>query len=214
MTAATLATLERVLAEPPADDAVSTRILDATLELAGATGLRHLTMDEVARRGRVGRMTVYRRFRDRQGLVDALTARETRRCLAELDAAADPSQPIADQIVAGFVTSIRLATEHPLLARLARAEPESVLSALNGGVFAAAVAFLADRLRQAQSAGVLGDVNVEASAELLVRLALSFVLVPGSKLPTDDPARLAAVAREQIAPMLGSQPVRSAPAVQ
>ncbi|HET9025375.1 MAG TPA: hypothetical protein VFN64_12435, partial [Burkholderiaceae bacterium] len=118
------------------------------------------------------------------------------------DAAADPSQPIADQVAAGFVTSVRLAAEHPLLARLARAEPESVLATLNAGVFATAVEFLAGRLRQAQAAGVLGDVDLDASAELLVRLALSFVLVSGSRLPLDDPERLAAIAREQIAPML------------
>lgn len=203
MTSAALATLGRALGDAPAaGDDTSTQILDAALELAGASGLRNLTMDDVARRARVGRMTVYRRFHDRQGLVDALNAREMRRCLAELDGAAEPSQPIADQIAAGFVTSIRLATEHPLLARLARAEPDSVLDALNSGVFAAATAFLADRLRQSQDAGVLGDVDVDASAELLVRLAISFALVPGSKLPLDDPEALGAIARAQIAPML------------
>jgi TetR/AcrR family transcriptional regulator, repressor for uid operon len=202
MSTAALTTLRRAIADAPADDATSTRILDAALELAAASGLRHLTMDDVARRARVGRMTVYRRFHDRQGLVDALNAREMRRCLAELDAAADPSQPIDDQVAAGFVTSIRLATEHPLLARLAHGEPDAVLGSLNAGVFAAATEFLAGRLRQAQAAGVLGDVDVDTSAELLVRLALSFVLVPGSKLPLDDPERLAATARAQVAPML------------
>jgi AcrR family transcriptional regulator len=202
MTADAVAALTRALADAPSDDDTSTRILDAALELAAATGLRHLTMDDVARRARVGRMTVYRRFNDRQGLVDALNARELRRCLAELDAAADPSQPIADQVAAGFVTSIRLATEHPLLASLARAEPDSVLGALNAGVFAVATEFLAGRLRLAQEAGVLGDLDVSASAELLVRLALSFVLVPGSRLPLGDPDELAAIARVQIAPML------------
>src|SRR5438128_2645697 len=123
MSTAAVAGLQRALGDAPAEDPASARILDAALALAAASGLRHLTMDDVATRAGVGRMTVYRRFHDRQGLVDALNARETRRCLAELDAAADPSQPIADQIAAGFVTSIRLATEHPLLARLARAEP-------------------------------------------------------------------------------------------
>lgn len=203
MSAAALATLQRALADAPAgEDDTSTRILDATLDLVAASGARHLTMDDVARKARVGRMTVYRRFRDRQGLVDALNARELRRCLAELDAAADAAQPIADQVAAGFVTSIRLATEHPLLARLARAEPDAVLSSLNAGVFAAAVEFVAGRLRQSQDAGVLGDVDVDASAELLVRLALSFVLVPASKLPLDDPERLRTIARDRLAPLL------------
>src|SRR6266540_1498249 len=116
-------------ARPP-QDAMSDRILDAALALAAASGIRHLTMDDVARRAGVGRMTVYRRFADKAGLLDALTAREVRRCLGELDAAIDPDQPLADQVVEGFVTGLRLLREHPLLHRLAAIEPEALLHAL------------------------------------------------------------------------------------
>src|SRR6478672_13881339 len=118
MTAPALATLTRALADAPADDATSTRILDAALELAGASGLRNLTMDDVARRAGVGRMTVYRRFGDRGRLIEALTAREAIAFLARMDAASRPEDPIADQVAAGFATAIRLAREHPLLNRL------------------------------------------------------------------------------------------------
>jgi AcrR family transcriptional regulator len=208
MESGALAVLARAL-DPAVDtpaDATSERILDAALALSGASGVRHLTMDDVARRAGGGRMTVYRRFRDRDGLVDALVVRETRRCLAALDGAADASQPIADQVAAGFVTSLRLATEHPMLARLARVEPEVVVQFLNagpGGAFGAAVAFLAGRLRQSQEAGVLGpDIDVDVAAELLVRLAISFVLVPRSGLPLDDDDRLRAIARAHLAPLL------------
>lgn len=181
------------------EDAASERILDAALALSAASGIRNLTMDAVAHRARVGRMTVYRRFGDRDGLVDALTVREVRRCFAALDAAADPREPVADQIAAGFVTSVRMAAEHPLLARLARVEADTVLEALNGGVFAAAVAFLAERLRP-----VVPEADVETVAELLVRIACSFVLVPGSRLPLDDDERLREVARAHLAPLLGT----------
>jgi AcrR family transcriptional regulator len=181
------------------EDAVSERILDAALAISAASGIRNLTMDAVARRARVGRMTVYRRFGDRDGLVDALTVRETRRCFAALDGAADPDQPLADQVAAGFVTSLRMAAEHPLLARLARVEGESVLEALNGGVFVAAVAFLAARLRVAAP-----DADVDVAAELLVRIACSFVLVPGSGLPLGDEQRLREIARAHLVPLLGT----------
>jgi AcrR family transcriptional regulator len=180
------------------EDAVSERILDAALAISAASGIRNLTMDAVARRARVGRMTVYRRFGDRDGLVDALTVRETRRCFAVLDGAAEADQPLADQIAAGFVTSLRIAAEHPLLARLARVEGESVLEALNGGVFDAAVAFLAARLRVAAP-----DADADVAAELLVRIACSFVLVPGSGLPLGDEERLRAIARAHLVPLLG-----------
>ncbi|HEY1359910.1 MAG TPA: helix-turn-helix domain-containing protein [Thermoleophilaceae bacterium] len=190
--------------EPPSDD-VSGRILDAALELAAASGIRNLTMDDVASRARVGRMTVYRRFGDKATLVEALTIRESRRCLEELDAAIGPDAPIEDQVAAGFVTSLRLAREHPLLDRLGRFEPEAVLEALRadgGAVFAAARAFVAARLRASQEAGVVGSIDIDTAAELLVRVAVSFVLVRDTALPIDDDEEAADLARRLIAPML------------
>ena len=124
--------LERALATPElAADKTSERILDAALELVAASGLRHLTMDAAASRAGVGRMTVYRRFGDRDGLIDALAAREARRCLAELDRAVDPSLPVVEGIARGLVTSLRLIRSHPILDRFSRHEPEAALAALN-----------------------------------------------------------------------------------
>ena len=189
---------------PPADE-TSERILDAALGVAAASGVRHLSMDEVARRAGVGRMTVYRRFGSRGALVEALTVRESRRCLEAMDAAAPPDAPVADQVAEGLVAALRIAREHPLLNRLARVEPESVLGALaadRGAVLALARTFLASRLRASQRAGVLGPVAVEEAAELLVRLAFSFVLIEDTVLPLDDEARARETAGKLIAPLL------------
>jgi AcrR family transcriptional regulator len=192
-------------AAAPPTDAVSERILDAALTLAGASGLRHLTMDDVARQAGVGRMTVYRRFGEKARLVEALAVRESRRVLAELDAAAPSDAPIVDQIVEGFVVSLRLGREHPLLSRLALREPQSLLAAIGAdgqALFAGGRAFAAARLRAAQDAGVLGPIPVDEVAELLVRLAASFVLIPETILPVEDEERVRALARELIAPLL------------
>jgi len=192
--------------EPP-DDATSERVLNAALALAAASGMQNLTMDEIAARAGVGRMTVYRRFGDKDRLLEALAVREGRRCLAELDAASDTSAPIADQVAAGLATSLRIAREHPLLNRLARVEPETVLNALTAdgaAMFATSRAFVAGRLRESRRAGVLGDdVDVDGAAELLVRLAFSFVLIQESVLPLDDEERVREVARSLVAPVLG-----------
>jgi AcrR family transcriptional regulator len=204
-----LAFLARALdprVEPPSD-AASERILDAALALAAASGIRNLTMDDVARRAGVGRMTLYRRFGEKARLVEALAVRESRRILAELDAAAPADAPIEDQIVEGFVTSLRIAREHPLLSRLARFEADGLLATIAAdgqALFAAARAFAAARLRAAQEAGVLGPVAVEEAAELLVRLAASFVLIPETILPVEDEERLREVARSLIAPILAA----------
>lgn len=186
-------------------DAVGNRVLDAALELAAASGVRNLTIDAVAARAHVGRMTIYRRFGDKRGLVAALGAREGRRCLAELDAASPADAPIAEQVAAGFATSLRLAREHPLLSRLGRLEPEAVLAALTeegGALFALARDYLATRLRESQQLGVLGPIEVEATAELLVRLMVSFVLLPESALPLDDGERVRELARRLLVPIL------------
>ncbi len=100
-------------------------------------------------------MTVYRRFGDRQSLIDALAAREARRCLAELDRAVDPDLPAAEGIARGFVASLRLIRSHPLLDRLARHEPEAALIALNadgGAILVMGREFVAARIRDAQDA--------------------------------------------------------------
>ena len=43
---------------------------------------------------------------------------------------------------------------------------------------------------------------VEEAAELLVRLAVSFVLIPESALPLDDKDRVRALAQQMLAPIL------------
>jgi TetR/AcrR family transcriptional repressor of uid operon len=201
--------LERALAtDGIASDPTSERILDAALDLVAASGLRNLTMDEAASRAGVGRMTVYRRFGDREGLIDALTTREARRCLSELDRAVDPSLPVAEGIASGFVASLRLIRSHPVLDRFARHEPEAALAALNAEGAAILVMgreFVAARLRDAQARGELSSaIDVTHAAELLVRLGFSFLLMPESSLPLEDPGAAADAAKTLIAPILSA----------
>lgn len=187
-------------ADRPSDE-TSERILDAALSLSAASGIRHLTIDDVAQRAGVGRMTVYRRFGDKARLLEALAVREGQRCLAELAAAADESAPLAEQVAAGFAAALRIAREHPLLNRLASHEPEAVLEALvadDSLIFRMGCAFAAERIRVAPDGAALGA-DTEQAAELLVRLALSFVLIQQSALPLDDEERAREVAGRLLA---------------
>jgi AcrR family transcriptional regulator len=193
-------------AERPSDSA-SERILDAALELSAASGIRNLTVDDVARRAGVGRMTVYRRFGDKAKLLEALAVREGRRCLAELDAVSPADASLLDLVTEGFVASLRIAREHPLLNRLARHEPQAVLEALladDSAIFRMGRAFAAARLRAAPDGASLSQAQAEHAAELLVRLAFSFVLLQDSVLPLDDERRARDVARRLLAPIVGA----------
>ncbi|MDQ3571322.1 MAG: TetR/AcrR family transcriptional regulator [Actinomycetota bacterium] len=206
MSAATLLERAFVAAAEPPSDATSARILDAARDLVAASGLKALTMDDVAVRAGVGRMTVYRRFGDRDAMIDALAVREVKACLAALDEAVDVDDPVPDQIAAGFVTSLRLIRTHPLLDRFARHEPGSALEALNandGLLFGLAREFVAARLRESLASGDIRALDPDHTAELLVRLGVSFLLIPRSVLPLADEGRAAEVARRLIAPVLG-----------
>lgn len=187
----------------PADPA-SERILDAALGLAAASGLRHLTMDDVAARAGVGRMTVYRRFGSREALVDALTVRECRRCLDRIATAVDVSAPILERAVALLVAVLEVIDEHPLLARLARVEPEALLRELTrdrSSVFLLVRDFLVAEIVAAQRAGEILAADPELLAELGIRLGASFVLMPDTALPRHDPPAMAAAIGELLAPL-------------
>lgn len=169
-------------------DPTRERVLDAALQLAAASGLRHLTMDDVAARAGVGRMTVYRRFGTRQALVDALTLREAGRCLGEIAGALDPGAALLDRMASLFTTTLRVINEHPLLARLARVEPQAIVHELtrnDSEVFRLVRDFLVGEVRAAQTAGELVPGDPEPLAELALRLGLSFVLIPGGAFQDD-----------------------------
>ncbi len=189
----------------PADDEVSQGILDAALELTAASGLRHLTMDDVARRAGVGRMTVYRRFASKGALVDALAVRECRRCLAEIASALDPEDSFAQRLAGVATVTLRVIREHPLLERLARVEPDALLRELtrdDSAVFRLVRDFLIGQIVEGQAAGELVEGDPALLAEVGVRLGASFVLMPESVLPLEDEEATRQSFRALIAPLV------------
>jgi AcrR family transcriptional regulator len=74
--------LERALAdvaEPIEDEAVTAKLLDAAAEQFRQVGIRRTTMEEVANRAGDARITVYRRFANKDALVEQVVRREFRR---------------------------------------------------------------------------------------------------------------------------------------
>jgi len=58
----------------PRDERAGRAILRAALELIAEQGARHLRMDDIADRARVGKATIYRRYRSKDELVTAAVA--------------------------------------------------------------------------------------------------------------------------------------------
>src|SRR3954453_1535553 len=107
-------------------DAMETRILDAALD-AVADG--ESTMDDIAARAGVGRVTLFRRFGSKEALLGRLYAREVAAFLERVDVALTEFDDPADRVAAAFVACVRAGAGHPLIARLGRGEALEYLSA-------------------------------------------------------------------------------------
>lgn len=180
------------------------RILDAALEEIGEHGTRGATIDAIAARAGVGRITVFRRFGSKEALVGRLGLRELQRFLATVQQATAATADPADRVADAFLACVRVAEEHPLVARLARHEPATAFAQLTAGSPSAldlAVAFIAAQLREiAQETGrVAGD--ADDVADVLVRLALTYVLVPSARVDRADTAAVRAFAYRVLVPI-------------
>ena len=192
-------------------DATATRILDAALAEVGARGIDGLTADRVARRAKVNRVTVYRRFGDRQGLISAMTMREGRRLTSGIAEAMANAHTPTEQFVEGFVAAIRIARVHPVISRTALLEPGELIAAGladDAALLRLGSVFMAAAVRQLQADGVALHLDPDEAGETLARLFSSFVLIPGRHvidLGTDQSTR--DYVRRTLGPMITGQPM-------
>lgn len=194
-------------AKTETEDPTARRILDAALGQFTVFGLRRSSMDDVAKRAGVSRVTVYRRFGTKDALVEQTLLRENSRFFQRLDQAVAALPTMEERVVEGFVVALRHTRAHPLFGGLLRLEPEVVLPYLTvhgGSSLAATVDYLTGHLRRAQQAeGRPGD-DPRPVAELMVRVAVSFLLNPASCIEMDDEDQARAFARRYLAPLLNA----------
>ncbi|GIH78881.1 TetR/AcrR family transcriptional regulator [Planobispora longispora] len=187
-------------------DGTRARILDAAYEQFCRMGIRRSTMEDVARRSGVSRITVYRRFATKDALVEHVVRREFRRYFDRFLIDIEQARTAADRVVLGFVSSLRAIRRNPLIGGLIAAEPDLIVPSMindEGRTLATVRQFVAGQLRHEQRAGtVSGDLDTDLVAELMVRISASFLAIPSHIVDLDDDEQLAAVARRFLVPML------------
>jgi len=194
----------------PTDD-VGARILNAAFEQFCLIGIRRSSMEDVARRAKVGRVTIYRRFESKDKLVSALLWRETRTAIAKVEAAVSKVANPEDRFVEGFLAGMHAIRRHPLIMAMVATEPETALPLLTVKASAGlelARAFMTQEIRRARVDLGVPDVDSEQVAEIFARLTHSLVLTPPSCLPLDDDERTREFARRHIVPMVTGRPAR------
>lgn len=192
------------------EDATRARILDAAYDLFCTRGIRHSSMEEVARRAKAARITVYRKFETKDALVDEVVLREFQRYFDRFAEEVRHCETAADRVVVAFVSALRAFGENPLLGSLLESEPDSVIGSLigkDGQMIATVRRFVAGRLAAEQRAGqVHPDLDVDLAAEMFVRVSASFLTIPTDVVDLSDDADLTRIARQFLVPMLEYRP--------
>jgi TetR/AcrR family transcriptional repressor of uid operon len=189
----------------PGEDATVDRVAAAAFEMFAEYGIRRATIDDVARRAGVSKMTVFRRFQSKQGLVGVVIAREIRRGMAELDRVWEREQTLEQRVVLGFSFAVNFVRGHALFDRLLRSEPELLLPLLTIDGTAALALYrelIGQRLRTEVRAGRAAPADVDQAAEVLARLAISLLLTREGTITLDDDETIVALARNVLLPML------------
>lgn len=185
------------------------RILTAAIQQVEDFGVRRFTIDDVARRVGISRVTIYRHFPKKDRLVEAVMLHELHKFLRQIESAVEPCETLEEHLVEGFVFALTFLREHRLLNRLLRTEPELLLPMFTlraTPILTAAREFIAGYARrEAQRGGfAIPDEEIAGLSELLARAIISFILTPNSVLELQTPAQTRDFAERYLVPILHS----------
>lgn len=189
----------------PEGDKTYEKILDAGLALFVEFGLRRTTMEDVATKAGIGRATAYRRFADKDQLIQVVILRECQRELSRIEADLRKIEGGLERVLESFVLAVTRAHRHPLLRRLMTSEPETILPMLTQrlwqmmGFFRIYLASLLDTVKKD---GEIRDQSSEMLAELMLRLVQSMVLSPDGVMNPADEKSIRNVAELYLRPLL------------
>ncbi|HEY3735650.1 MAG TPA: TetR family transcriptional regulator [Streptosporangiaceae bacterium] len=192
-------------------DEATERILDAALGQFEDFGLRRSTMEDIARRCGMSRITIYRRFPKKENLIEAVLLRELRSFLDCLLTVGEDGLSAEGKMVERVAFALQYLRNHLLLRRLLRTEPESILPSLTvsgGPVVDTAREYVAALIRAdlfgSRTPPAEAERHVQILAELGVRIVLSFILTPSSAIPMETLDDARAFASDLITPVHAS----------
>lgn len=162
------------------------RIFDAVLSWAGATGLRKLSMDEVAQRARVGRATLYKYFPGRDALIEAFVRDQLAKFFADVQVTVERYRDPDDRLVHGFAHAYRLLRDHRAVGPVLRLNPELLLPYVISD-HSYALDLGRSFVDTMTPAGDLPDRVRAQFAEHVARAFHTLILIPSTVLSLDEP---------------------------
>lgn len=186
-------------------DEVDERILDATLGRILQVGIRRSSLDDIARRAGVTRVTIYRRFSGKDDLIEATLSREIGRVLGEATTIATTTSGIDAQIEETVLYILRLTRTHPLVTQLLAVAPEEALgfyTVRGEEMVSQGIEYITAVLETGQEQGLLDRYEARPVAEMIARMAHSLLLTPAAGVDFGDEAAARAFIRTAIVPLM------------
>jgi len=185
------------------------RIIDGALSCIAAEGVAGTTLDDVAREAGCSRATVYRVFPGgKDALLAAVVETEVSRFFSALAVCMGEAGTLEDVLAAGMHEAALRVSDHPVLRRLLRHEPELVLAQLAFArmdeVLAVTCAFTAPFLGR-----WLDPAESRRVAEWATRIVVSYLACPADGIDLTDPDHVRRLVRAFVLPGIRSLSCRA-----
>ena len=191
-------------------DKTRNRIVDAALACFIESGLRKTSMEDVASRAGIGRATLYRRFKDKDELIQSVILTEAHKNLALLEKQIVQIESPLEGLLEAFVQAAMAAHKHPLFTQLLVLEPDYVMPFLTsraGSVLQFASAYLAVQISKAQQAGFISNRPATTTAEMILRFLQSLLLSPKGIINPGNEESLRLFSETYLRPLLEPSPL-------
>jgi AcrR family transcriptional regulator len=183
-----------------------TAVVEAARQCFLELGVRNATVEEVARRARVSRATVYRTVGGRPDLVREVMLDEALVLFTNVGLAMGQAGSAVQFVAGGVAAALSTIRERPVLRRFAGPDLEAVLPVITMGaapLVAGATNLLEPILTSARDRGVIAPaVDIPSVAEELVRYVLGLLHTPSLEADIADPSVGAQRAARLFAPVL------------
>ena len=177
-------------------------LLDAAYDAAVTTGWQRARMADIAAAAGVSRQTLYDQFGSRETLALHLALRETQRFVDGVERAMDRhTGDVQSAFEAATAFSLKAADNNPLIRSILTEDGEAGLLPYMTTRAEPLIDVARERLVAYLGTHWPGIVDAEAAqevAEVVVRLTLSYIVLPGPA-PAQAAARIAAVAASVLA---------------
>jgi len=179
---------------------MSDTILDAARSVFEQYGARRANVDDIAAAAGVSRSTLYRRYATKDDLLAAVVMRETETFLDDLDAVAADLPP-QEAVIECFTRGLRIMRDIPVIGRLAQSEPEVIARIADGNHV---VLSQSDRIARTlrRSGATMPDAELVLAAEILLRLASTYLMNPEGHLDLTDEHAVRDYAKRYLSPLV------------